>query len=82
MYAQNLEKMGLMKKDRIVFHPFSDVMGGRILRVKELVEVRNVSWWQMEDEMKRGKGEASGLERWEDKLRGKRFGEVGEEFAL
>jgi len=65
-----------------VFHPFTNVTGGMILRVKELVEVRNVSWWQMEDEMKRGKGEARGFGAWNRKLEGKRFGNVGEEFVL
>ncbi|CDZ97684.1 Ribosomal protein L30, ferredoxin-like fold domain [Phaffia rhodozyma] len=54
------EQLGLTKRDRTVFHPFSATTAGGILRIKELIEVRNVSWDEMEAEMKRGKGEGKG----------------------
>jgi large subunit ribosomal protein L30 len=53
--------LGLTRKDRTVFHPFSPVAAGHILTIKELVEVRNVCWEQMDEEVRRGKGQAPGL---------------------
>lgn len=53
--------LGLQKKDRTVFHPFSPNTAGSILRVKELVHVRLVDWETMAKEMKVGKGENEGF---------------------
>ena len=68
-YGKALAVLGLSKKDQTTFHPFSAQMAGTILKVKELVQVRNVSWWQMEDEMKRGRGQGKGFQTQQDKSR-------------
>ena len=60
--GRTLRTLGLTRKDRTVFHPFSPNTAGMILGVKELVEVRLVDWAQMEAEMKRGKGANQGWE--------------------
>ena len=71
-YMKTLQVLGLRKKDSTVFHPIRADNAGLILKVKELVQVRNVSWWQMEDEMKLGKGQARGTTISENERRLKR----------
>jgi ribosomal protein L30/L7E len=60
--GRTLRVLGLTRKDRTVFHPFTPNTAGAILGVKELVEVRLVDWKQMAAEMKRGKGGNQGWE--------------------
>ncbi|KAL7410556.1 hypothetical protein BDY24DRAFT_325753, partial [Mrakia frigida] len=42
VYGKTLQRLGLLKKDRTVYAPFGATVAGQILRVKELVTVRNV----------------------------------------
>jgi ribosomal protein L30 len=73
--GKTLHALGLNKRDRIVYHPMSPAMVGSILKIKELVHVKNVGWKEYEWEMCRGRGEGRGW-LWERMKTG------GEEFTL
>lgn len=65
-----LEALGLHDKlHRAVMHPFSATTAGQILKVKELVRVKNVTEQEGLEYIQRGKGEGQG---WE--VVGKAFG--------
>lgn len=54
-YRQTLESLGIHRRGQTVFHVHNPVTAGKILRVKELVQVRNVdaSEIKMKAEMRR-----------------------------
>lgn len=61
---QTLQTLGLHKLHQTVLYPFSPALAGKLLAVKELIKVKNVS--QAEGEMmvqkQRHRGEGPGLE--------------------
>lgn len=59
---QTLVALGLHRLRQSVLHPFGEVTAGRILKVKELVQVANVTKEEGEVLMKRRRGEGSGVE--------------------
>lgn len=59
---QTLVALGLHRLRQSVLHPFGGVTAGRILKVKELVQVANVTKEEGEVLMKRRRGEGSGVE--------------------
>jgi len=60
--TRTLEALGFHKRNQIVFHKHSSDIAGKILKVKELVEVQNVSAnevrnkWQQRQERKAVRG--------------------------
>ena len=62
--SRTLEALGLHKRFRTVLHPFGPATAGQILRVKELVQVRNVTKEEGEEWLKRtsSKGEGNGVQ--------------------
>jgi len=54
-YRQTLESLGIHRRGKTVFHVHNPVTAGKILRVKELVQVQNVdtSEVKMKTEMRR-----------------------------
>lgn len=59
---QTLVALGLHRLRQSVLQPFGEVTAGRILKVKELVQVANVTKEEGEALMKRRRGEGSGVE--------------------
>ncbi len=61
---QTLTALGLNKLHTSVIHPFSETCAGQILRIKELVEVKNVTADQGREIMRmlRTRGEGKGWE--------------------
>lgn len=59
---QTLVALGLHRLRQSVLQPFGEVTAGRILKVKELVQVANVTKEEGEALMKRRRGEGNGVE--------------------
>lgn len=57
-----LEALGLYRRYQSVLQPFGGPVAGKILRVKELVKVQNVTEEEGRRGMERRRGEGSGLE--------------------
>lgn len=57
-----LEALGLHRLHQSVLHPFSPTAAGQILRVKELVQVKNVDAEEGRKLVVRSRSEGSGLE--------------------
>ena len=63
-YRATIKALGLRKRHSVVLQPFHKLTAGQILRVKELVDVRNVTKEEGEAmvERERHKSEGSGVE--------------------
>ena len=63
-YRATIKALGLRKRHSVVLQPFHKLTAGQILRVKELVDVRNVTKEEGEAmvERERNKSEGSGVE--------------------
>ncbi|WVQ71002.1 ribosomal protein L30 [Cryptococcus sp. DSM 104548] len=59
---RTLNALGLKRLRQSVLHPFSPVVAGRILKVKELVQVLNVTEEEGMVLSERRRGEGSGVE--------------------
>ncbi|KAK6905559.1 ribosomal protein L30 [Kwoniella mangroviensis CBS 8507] len=59
---KTLEALGLYRLRESALHPFGETTAGRILKVKELVHVANVTKAEGEVLRKRRRSEGSGLE--------------------
>ncbi|WWD18010.1 ribosomal protein L30 [Kwoniella shandongensis] len=59
---RTLESLGLYRLRQAVLHPFGETTAGRILRVKELVHVSNVTKEEGEVLARRKRSEGSGVE--------------------
>ncbi|WWC99539.1 ribosomal protein L30 [Kwoniella sp. B9012] len=59
---KTLEALGLYRLRESALHPYSETTAGRILKVKELVHVANVTKAEGEVLRKRRRSEGSGLE--------------------
>ncbi len=67
--SRTLESLGLHNRYQSVLHPFSSSVTGQILRVKELVEVRNVNYEEGSRWIRMRKSQGSGVE-----VRGRVYG--------